>query len=250
MSRPYCVAETYDPMTRGLVPYVEVAGRFADLLSRFGRRVRSILEIACGTGNLTLPLVRLGYRVTGLDVSPQMIAVARRKAAARGLEIRFLCQDLSDPYPGPRVDAVLCFYGGLNFLSSPQALRRGFEAVHAALGAAGLFVFDQFSQARMRDLFTGDVRRRWPGFTVATRSRARHDGRIDHRVTFDLRRGGGTRREIEIHRLRIHPFDEIAELLSETGFELLAVEELDRPLAAGILKGDHLFVARRVRAPG
>jgi len=60
----------------------------ADLLmiQQFAARCGSpVLELACGTGRVLLPLARQGYRVTGLDISPAMLEVARRKAAAEGL---------------------------------------------------------------------------------------------------------------------------------------------------------------------
>ena len=48
-----------------------------------------------------------------------------------------------------------CFYGGLNFLNSSEALRRAFTCIYAALKPGGVFVFDQFSAAKMRTTFAG-----------------------------------------------------------------------------------------------
>jgi len=47
-----------------------------------------VLELACGTGRVTLPLARQGATVTGIDISPHMLAVARRKLAAEPAEVR------------------------------------------------------------------------------------------------------------------------------------------------------------------
>ena len=60
-----------------------------EMYRQFARRCGSpILELACGTGRVLLPLAEEGYRITGIDVSPAMLAVARRKAEAAGLTKR------------------------------------------------------------------------------------------------------------------------------------------------------------------
>lgn len=52
-----------------------------------------VLEVACGTGRLTLPIARAGIQIAGLDFSPPMLELARRKAQSAGLEIKWLEQD-------------------------------------------------------------------------------------------------------------------------------------------------------------
>jgi SAM-dependent methyltransferase len=59
------------------------------MIEQFATRCGSpILELACGTGRVLLPLARQGYEVTGVDVSPAMLAIARRQVAATGLDDR------------------------------------------------------------------------------------------------------------------------------------------------------------------
>ena len=69
----------------------------------------TILDIGCGTGSLSVILARLGHTVTGIDLSPSMIALARTKAAAYGLEIEFHIMDASHPQFAERqFDLILC----------------------------------------------------------------------------------------------------------------------------------------------
>src|SRR5918911_850719 len=64
------------------------------LLPRFGRQPRRALDLACGTGTAALALARAGLAVSGLDASPRMLDVARAKAEAAGLAIRFVVGNL------------------------------------------------------------------------------------------------------------------------------------------------------------
>jgi SAM-dependent methyltransferase len=244
--RPYRVASTYDPLTLRLFPYPKVAAYISGRLHEYRPDTHTILDVACGTGNLTLPLAALGYQVAGLDIAEEMLVIARGKAAAAGLDLPFICQDMCRPYAGALVDAATCFYGGLNFLSSSEALRQAFASIHAALKPGGLLVFDQFSAAKMRAAFSGTRAGDLGEFYAVTRSTCDDTGQVTHNVSFFLREADGRyRREEEQHHIRIHPFDEIKLLLAACGFELLLIEEIYPFLQVNMLQDVYLFVARK-----
>jgi 2-polyprenyl-3-methyl-5-hydroxy-6-metoxy-1,4-benzoquinol methylase len=69
----------------------------------------TVLDIGCGTGSLSLVMASLGYSVTGIDLSPAMVAHAQRKAQDAGLPILFQVMDAGHPQIGDqRFDVVLC----------------------------------------------------------------------------------------------------------------------------------------------
>lgn len=244
--RPYHVAETYDPMTRHMLPYQDIAAYLVNELSHYRPELTTILDLACGTGNLTIPLAQAGFQMTGLDLSPEMLAVARGKAAEADLDIAFVCQDMRRPYAGAPVNVVTCFYGGLNFLNSSQALQEGLAATYAALKPGGLFVFEQFGAAKMQAIFNGTRAADLGDFYVVTDSQTDEAGQVRHNITFFLREGDGRyRREVEQHCLRIHPAEEVKSLLTDTGFSLLSVRELYPQVNARLLKDVHLYIAQR-----
>lgn len=82
-----------------------------------------VLDIGCGTGSLTALAAGAGHRVTGVDLSPRMIALARAKLAAAGLPARFLVGDAADPPTGDtRFDAVVCRHLVWTLPDPPAAL--------------------------------------------------------------------------------------------------------------------------------
>jgi SAM-dependent methyltransferase len=72
----------------------------------------TVLDVACGTGNATLPAARAGGRVTGLDLTPELLAVARRRADEAGIGVDLLEGDAEDlPFDDGSFDVVVSSFG-------------------------------------------------------------------------------------------------------------------------------------------
>jgi SAM-dependent methyltransferase len=90
----------------------------------------TILDVGCGTGRHARELTRRGFRVTGVDVSPGMLAEARRKAAEDGLEIEFLQADATDFALDRTFDAALCLCeGGVGLLDLGESAEQHDRAI-------------------------------------------------------------------------------------------------------------------------
>jgi SAM-dependent methyltransferase len=76
----------------------------------------SLLDVACGTGRHALELAAMGWHVTGIDYNPELIERARANAAARGLEVRFLEQDMRElDVDGRPFDVVTCLFDSIGY---------------------------------------------------------------------------------------------------------------------------------------
>lgn len=123
------------------------------LTKRFQHVPKSICDLGCGTGNLTVPLAGLGKELMGVDLSAAMVGVAREKARNFGLEIPFFAADLRDFKPGKAFDTVLSCCDVLNYFTSKTALKQAFESVHRLLKTDGLWLFDLNSAHKLRVLY-------------------------------------------------------------------------------------------------
>jgi SAM-dependent methyltransferase len=112
-------------------------------------RARTVLELACGTGSI-LAHLRDDYEVVGVDLSPQMLGIAREKLP--GVEL--LQGDMTDVRLGRRFDAVLCIYDAINHLLEFDDWKRTFDTALAHLEPEGVFVFDMNSEEQL-DWFVG-----------------------------------------------------------------------------------------------
>lgn len=118
--------------------------KWADYIERHFRKqkrpVRAVAELGCGTGSLTRLLARRGYAMTAVDLSPDMLSIAQQKCD--GLDVLFLCQDMSRLTLLEPADAVVSCLDSINYITRPAALKRTFQRVHRALAPGGLFLFD------------------------------------------------------------------------------------------------------------
>lgn len=147
------VAPLYDALMTG-VPYRDWLRYLHTLLDERNARPRHILDLACGTGNVSELLAAEGYTVTGADIAPAMIAEAQRKAEARGLSIAYCVQDAAElDLPGRRFDLCISLFDSLNYITDPQRLSLAMERVAAHLAPNGLFIFDLNTEFALRNKF-------------------------------------------------------------------------------------------------
>jgi SAM-dependent methyltransferase len=118
------------------VSYIE------EMIGKYGGHIGAVADLACGTGNSSLPWAARGYRTYGIDLAPEMLEIAGSKAAAVGLDAVFLRQDLCNLQLDVPVDLAVCFQDGFNYIVDTEDLRRAFAAVFQNLASGGFFIFD------------------------------------------------------------------------------------------------------------
>jgi SAM-dependent methyltransferase len=131
----YDVADLYDAIT----PPGPCEPFYRDEAHRAGGPV---LELACGTGRLTIPLAQDGHEVVGLDASPAMLAAARRKALEADVAATFLLGDMRDFDLGRSFGFVLVSCNSLSHLTEPEDLRACLTAIRRHLAPGGVLAFD------------------------------------------------------------------------------------------------------------
>ncbi|MGL5693309.1 MAG: class I SAM-dependent DNA methyltransferase, partial [Peptostreptococcaceae bacterium] len=121
----------------GWVKYIE------EIIKNEKAEVQNILELACGTGNLTIPLTKKNYDIAGIDISDQMLSVAREKAEKEGVELVLLQQDIAElDFDVTNLDCVLCACDGFNYVTYDDELESAFAKTHELLKPGGIFIFD------------------------------------------------------------------------------------------------------------
>jgi SAM-dependent methyltransferase len=140
---------------------------------RFARRpVKTVLDIACGTGPHLIRLGRRGYRMSGLDLSPENITFLRERAAEERLDVGLHVADMTRFKLPKAVDAAICMQDSQGHLLTNEAILAHLRCVGRAVRKGGLYVFDRY----MCSSWT-DPARRW--------SWTRRRGRATVRATFE-----------------------------------------------------------------
>lgn len=135
------LAQVYDQLM-GQEPYDQWMEFVDKALGRWSKRPQLVLELACGTGSLTYRLCQAGFEVIAMDVSPDMLSVAREKCAQFATPPVLLCQDMTELDLYGTVDAVFCGLDSLNYLTSYGDLCKALSRVALFLNPGGLFLFD------------------------------------------------------------------------------------------------------------
>lgn len=123
-----------------------------DSWKKLGTNPESVIDLGCGTGNITIPLAKTGCSVIGVDISQEMLAEAQRKAISEGVSIPFFCQDMVELELPYQVDCVLSLCDCLNYLTEEGELSATFSAIRKHLNPQGLFLFDMNSEYKFKEI--------------------------------------------------------------------------------------------------
>ena len=124
------------------VPYEALQETICSLLARYGVGRGLLLDLACGTGTLSLALSEAGYDVIGVDGSEDMLMEAQQKAMEAGKTFLLLCQDMRELDLYGTIDAAVCTLDSLNHLPNAAAVQAALSRVSLFLNPNGLFIFD------------------------------------------------------------------------------------------------------------
>lgn len=218
------IAFLYDELMSG-VPYRGWVSYLHRILQQFRCRPTTVLDLCCGTGSVSLILAREGYRVTGVDISPEMIERAQRKVQATGLSVDYHVQDASQLRLGRRFDLVISLFDSLNYILDSAALQQVFHRVSEILEPGALFIFDVNTELALAGGYfdQSNIGSRSP-VLYHWRSSYDNSSRICRiQMDFVYRRHSAERRVSIVHRQRAYDLDEIRQMLSTAGLDVLAV---------------------------
>ena len=155
-----------DSIYRDLAPFYDVLNRdidyerWADYIHESIDRyavtpVHDVLDLGCGTGSMTLALAARGYDMVGVDLSPEMLSIARNRADTARCQdkVLWLCQDMCSFELYGTVEAAVCCLDGLNHLTGQGQLSRCLRLVHNYVSPDGLFLFDVNSPYKFRNIY-------------------------------------------------------------------------------------------------
>ena len=119
----------YDLLTEN-VDYESRCEYICNLLAENGVGKGILLDLACGTGTMSMLLSDKGYDVIGVDASEDMLSVAQEKKMESGKDIMFLCQRMEELDLFGTINAAVCTLDSINHIPDEKQLKRCFQRCH------------------------------------------------------------------------------------------------------------------------
>jgi SAM-dependent methyltransferase len=210
----------YDSFMVKYVDYKGWVGYVERVFGHFHSRPATILDIACGTGIPTLLLARRGFRLTGVDRSPEMLAELEAKRGE--LPVTTIRADMRDFAVAEPHDAAICLYDSMNYLLTEDDLARCFACVRRALVPGGLFVFDMNTLHGLAEFWgTRSTVREVGGVYSIWQNTYDSESRVStlHLTFWEQPEPGRAGEKFEeIHQERAYEPDEVRRCLERAGF--------------------------------
>ncbi len=139
-------ARAYDALTFN-VPYDEIAEYYIGIIKSLAEG-RRLLDMGCGTGNLTTRLAKAGFKVIGQDASEDMLSFAAQKSS----KVQWICQSMTETDIGEPADVVVSTLDSINHLSTRSDIADCFRKTSESLKTGGIFVFDVNTEYKHREV--------------------------------------------------------------------------------------------------
>jgi SAM-dependent methyltransferase len=226
-------AYLYDQLMED-APYGEWVSFVKAAISSELPSAKHILDVGCGTGTLPLLLAKEGFEVTGVDLSSDMLTVAREKAEKEKVPLALFQQDMRELEGLGLFDCVTILCDSLNYLLKEDDVHSAFRSAHEHLVAGGLLLIDVHSLHKINDILIGhtfgsneeEISYIWQCY------QGELENSVEHDLSFFLQSNDYLyERYDEIHIQRTFEHRLYAEWLKECGFEVISItgDFLDSP---------------------
>ena len=212
----------YDFLTKN-IDYKELAEYYDGLNVKFGGKRGIMLDLACGTGSLSVVLRDMGYDVIGTDISSEMLSVAVSKSH-EGIE--YLCQDMTELDLYGTIDGTICSLDSINHLEDITDVKKAFAKVSLFSNPGALFMFDVNTLYKHEKILGDNTFVYDTDEVYCVWQNEYHGGGVtDIFLDFFEERDGVYYRYSDDFTETAYKREDIEELLIETGFEIVACYE-------------------------
>lgn len=208
-------AESYDAIYKSFKNYAAEADAVAALVRQNSPGARTILDVACGTGEHARLLAERGFEVDGLDINATFVRRARLKHPAG----QFFEADMSDFQLARRYDAVICLFSSIGYLRTLDRVLSAFKCFREHLKPGGVMLVEPwFGPGTLDEKHVGHHSGEAEGMGITRTSRIELEPRLSRLIfDYEITDTSGTRHASEVHELGLFSNEELMDAFGAAG---------------------------------
>lgn len=229
--------------------YEKRAEYVLSLFKKYGKTPSLLLDLACGTGNFSNLFAKKGIEVIGVDMSEDMLSVAREKMYNEGVNVLYLCQKAEELDLFGTIDGAVCLMDSLNHITDEADLEKAISRVSLFMEKDGLFIFDVNTRYKHKTTLGNNIfiKESDEVFCVWQNEYIDNESLVNIRLDIFTEQDGLYERFCEEFCERAYDFEFLKELLLKYDFEVLKIFD---DLSENEIKSDTeraFFVCKKTR---
>ncbi len=171
------------------VDYYQWTNFLLNVIQKEHINTNKIVDLGCGTGEITIQLAKQGFQMIGVDMSADMLSIATEKSFAENVNVTWLQQDIRQLSGFFNVELFVSFFDVINYITNEEELKDTFKTIYHSLSIDGYFIFDvhhiDYVNERLIGHSFSDVADDFAYIWDCIKGN--HDGHMIHQMTFFIK---------------------------------------------------------------
>lgn len=215
-------AKIYDELINEDINYDEMVDRIIEICNSYNVELNDYLDIACGTGNVTIRVAKYFKNIYGVDLSEDMLREAFDKFKEARIKGKIICQDMTELSLNKEFDLITSVLDSTNYITDLNDLQNYFNGVYTHLKSNGLFIFDVNSYYKLSEILGNNIYTYSEEEVFYTWENVFEDNLLSMFLTFFVKKGDLYERFEEEHLERAYTEKELEKELKKANLEVLA----------------------------
>lgn len=214
-------AKIYDKLIYEDIDYNLIAQRLKKIMQENNIEQKDYLDLACGTGNVTINMAEDFKNVYAVDLSDDMLMQAFDKFQEKNINAQVICQDMTELDLNHKFDLISCMLDSTNYILEEEDLMNYFKSVFNHLKDEGIFVFDINSYYKLSNILGNNIYIHDDDNVFYSWENVFEDEIVSMYLTFFVKDKKQYEKFQEEHYERAYKEDEIEVILKNIGFSIL-----------------------------
>ena len=214
-------AKIYDDLINEDINYDNMVSRIIEICNEHNIECKDYLDVACGTGNVTVRLAKHFKDIYAVDLSEDMLREAFNKLKEKRIKGKIICQDMTEMQLNRKFDLITSVLDSTNYITDEDDLEKYFSSVKEHLKDDGIFIFDVNSYYKLSEILGNNIYTYSEEDVFYTWENVFEDDMVSMFLTFFVKQGELYERFEEEHFERAYKEEELESALSNCGLKVI-----------------------------